>query len=165
MVGACPAGSEYTAPLLLSALVGLRPQELRHGVTVAVKRGYIAVRIEGAKVTAKNGQPVRSMVFRIDNVIAQTLASIVSKQGAGGLLKVSINDPRTYCDFVRSLSRRVFPDAGYIVTPYSFRHSFALDQKAQHVGGEALAKALGHASGRSQKAYGSTGQGVPRQHL
>lgn len=159
LVEACPVTSKYAAPLLLSALVALRPSELRHGAIVGAKHDHIAVKIEGAKVTAKTGQPARGLAFPIDNAIARMLASVVAERGKGGLLLVSITDPRAFCDFVRSLSRQVFPKAGYIVTPYSFRHAFASDQKAQQAGGEVLAKALGHVSGRSQRAYGSAGQG------
>jgi integrase len=166
MVAACPATSVYAAPLLLSALVGLRPRELENGVIVGVKDGHIAIRIEGAKVTPKNGQPVRGMTFPIDNVIARMLANMVAKRGEGGKLMVLISATkesrsaaREYCDFVRSLSRRVFSKAGYTVTPYSFRHAFGADLKAQKVGTVNLAKALGHVSGRSQRAYGSASQG------
>jgi integrase len=159
IANACPAHSEYAEPLFLSALIGLRPSELVHGVIVGVKLDHIAVRIKGAKVTAKTGQPLRGIAFPIDNVIAQMLARMVAERGKHGLLRVSINDPRKFCDFVRSLSRQLFPPTEYIVTPYSFRHGFASDQKAQRAGGELLAKALGHVSGRSQRAYGSTGQG------
>jgi hypothetical protein len=159
ITNACPAQSEFAAPLLLSALVGLRPVELKHGVIVAVKRDHIVVRIRGAKVTAKNGQPDRGIAFPVDNVIAQRLARMVTERGKHGLFRVSIADPRKFCDFVRSLSRQLFPAAAYVVTPYSFRHGFAADQKAQRAGGEVLAKALGHVSARSQRAYGSVGQG------
>ena len=159
MAEACPAGSEYAAPLLLSALVGLRPAELWHGVTVGVEHGHIAVSIQGAKVTATTGQPVRGMAFPIDNLIAQMFSRWVVERSKGESVTVSITDPRKFCDFVRSLSRHVFPEADYIVTPYSFRHAFASDQKAQQAGGEVLAKALGHVSGRSQRGYGSAGQG------
>jgi integrase len=159
IANACPATSEYAAPLLLSALVGLRPIELQHGVIVAVKHDHIVVRINGAKVTANTGQPARGIAFPVDNVIAQRLARMVTERGKHGLLRVSINVPRKFCDFVRSLSRQLFPPTEYVVTPYTFRHGFASDQKAQRAGGEVLAKALGHVSARSQKAYGSAGQG------
>jgi integrase len=173
IVAACPATSEYAAPLLLSALVGLRPRELCKGVIVGVTHGHLAIRIEGAKVTSKTGQPKRGMALPVDNVIAHMLADMVAKRGEGGKLRVSIHATkksnsaaeeaiiasREYCDFVRSLSRRVFPGPNYIVTPYSFRHAFGSDQKALKIGTMNLAKALGHVSGRSQRAYGSAGQG------
>ncbi|MDE8347127.1 MAG: site-specific integrase [Acidocella sp.] len=160
MAQACPTTSRYAAALYLSALVGLRPQELKYGAIVGVVDGHIAVWIEGAKVTTKNGQPARSIAFLIDNVIARMLANIVvAKKTERGKLKVSIKDPRKFCDVVRSLSRTVFPEVDYIVTPYSFRHGFAADQKARKVDPADLAKALGHVSARSQRAYGSTGQG------
>jgi integrase len=160
MVEACPPGSEYAGSLLLSALFGLRPAELRRGAVVVLVDGrYLGVKIAGAKVTATTGQPWRKLVVPADNPVAKRLAGMVESQGEAGRLVVSIVDPRKYCDFVRALSRRTFPKAGYVASPYSFRHAFAADQKAQGLPVEDLAQALGHVSGRSQRSYGSAGQG------
>jgi hypothetical protein len=90
----------------------------------------------------------------------------VEAHGRNGSLKVAISDPRAFCDYVRRLSRRLFPKVRYVASPYSIRHGFAADQKAQKVSAEALAQMMGHVSDRSQRSYGVAQQGrQPLSHV
>lgn len=103
--------------------------------------------------------------MKIDNSVAKCLGAAVAEQGTGSLI-ISTENPRGFCDFVRALSRHVFPAARYVVSPYSFRHAFAADQKAVAHPVETIAAMLGHVSGRSQRTYGHANQGRhPLSHI
>ena len=105
--------------------------------------GHLSVTIQGAKVTPNLGQPERRIWLKIDNPIAWRLHAAIGAHGRNGSIKVAISDPRAFCDYVRRLSHRLFPKARYVASPYSFRHGFAADQKAQKVSTEALAQMMG----------------------
>jgi integrase len=167
LIQACPEGAEYHDALLVLALTGLRPAELQKGALVSITaQGHLVITINGAKVTATAGQPARRIWLRVDNPVAWELREIVEATGDRHRLTVSISDPRAFCDYVRRLSRQLFPVARYVASPYSFRHAFAADQKAQKVSTEALAQMMGHVSERSQQSYGVARQGrQPLSHV
>lgn len=162
MLRACTESSRYFAAMLVLTLTGLRPAELAKGVRVAMAGATeIMISIRGAKVTAIAGQPIRHLWFAIDNPITRRLAQMVEASGGDTGLIVSIASAGALTGFVRRLSRRVFSRHRYIVSPYSFRHAFASDRKAEGVSLEDLAAMLGHATDRSQRGYGSANQGRP----
>jgi hypothetical protein len=159
MADRCPQEEHYAA-LLVTAIAGVRPAEMKLGVSVQLtESGILVVTIHGAKVTLKTGQPIRVLKFRPECKLTVALANVVAAQGRGGCLAVTIADPRKFCDFVRALSRRVFSNSFYTVSPYSFRHAFAADQKARGVPPEMLAQMMGHVATRAQRGYGVAAQG------
>ena len=159
-IDACQAGAKYHEALLVLSLTGLRPAELKKGVSVSFTgQARLTITIRGAKVTATTGQPERRLWLKIDNPIAWTLFDAVEAHGLDRDLVVSIGDTRKFSDYVRGMSRRLFPKAGYVVSPYSFRHAFAAGQKAQHVPPSMLAQMMGHLAQDSQRAYGVARQG------
>ncbi|WP_284258616.1 site-specific integrase [Acidocella aquatica] len=160
IVEAAPVGSEYYTPLLVMALTGVRPAELKKGVSVTITaQGCLLITIKGAKVSTTTGQPERRLWVRVDNPTAWQLFAAVTASDPEQGLRVSIQDPRTFCDHIRSLSRKLYPKIRYVASPYSFRHAFASDQKAMHVPDEMLAKMMGHVSARSKQGYGVARQG------
>ncbi|OYY04550.1 MAG: hypothetical protein B7Y73_03950, partial [Acidocella sp. 35-58-6] len=121
-------------------------------------RQSLIIRIHGAKVTDTTGQELRILEIGITNPIARDLAVSVHDNGRDGQMLVNIDNPRKFCDRLRTISRRVFPEIKYIVTPYSLRHSVSADLKAQGLPVETRARFLGHQSGRLQRAYGRARQ-------
>jgi len=158
IVSAAPPDHEYHNAMLISAITGLRPAELLKGVIVDAMDESVRITIRGAKITKSSGQPLRQLWLTNNSSMVRQLLSQMASTGSGRLI-VSIDDPRNYCDYIRSLSRRLFPDVKYTVTPYSFRHQFSADHKAQGVAVATLARMLGHVSGKSQQRYGATRQG------
>ncbi len=158
MLSACPSGHEYHNAMLLSALSGLRPAELKKGVVVHATVDGVKISIEGAKVTEIAGQPKRQLWFQADNRLVRGLLDQITASGKDRLI-VSIQDKRKYCDYIRRLSKCHFPNIKYVASPYSFRHQFAADQKADGVSAERIAQMLGHVSERSQQRYGVARQG------
>jgi len=158
LLKACPASSKYFLALLVLMLTGLRPAELQHGVRVTMQGAEIAVIIRGAKVTMIAGQPERTLWFGLDNPLTAYLAKRV-QASAGAGFAVSIKSPGALCNFVRRLSRRVFWRRKYVISPYSYRHAFASDRKAEKVPPENIGAMLGHAVDRSQRGYGCSSQG------
>lgn len=154
----CSAKSIYADPIIVLILTGARPRELEMGVTVHVTTTGIRIDIRGAKLTATSGQPLRKLSFKNDNWMVQRLRTKAIAAGSAGV-QISIKSARALCTFVRHLSRHLFPTSKYIVSPYSFRHAFASDRKAEGVSVEELAEMLGHTSARSQRAYGVALQG------
>ena len=131
------------------------------------KRGRLLLTVQGAKVTPISGQPERRLLLQVDNLLAAALREAVKASGSehGGLM-VQITSPKALCAYVRRLSKRLFPKAGYVASPYSFRHSFAADQKAEKVAEEDLARMLGHVSDGSPRRYGVARQGrQPLSHV
>ena len=155
---ACPESSVYYCALLVLALTGARPAELALGVRVDADGDGVKVTIKGAKVTETSGQPSRELWFSADSWMVRSLLARAVASGTNGLT-ITINDPRAFSDYVRGLSARLFRGVKYVVSPYSFRHAFAADRKAEQVPIDLLAWMLGHLSGRSQRAYGATRQG------
>ncbi len=157
MVEQCPANSAYRDALIISALTGCRPSELAKGVVIEATTEKLWITIQGAKVTPTSGQPVRQLEFSAAVPFAQVLQTITSAQ-AGGMVTM-IDCPKAFSDFVRALSRQVFPESKYVVSPYSFRHAFAADRKAEKLPKDQIAAMMGHLSMQSQKAYGIASQG------
>lgn len=155
LVSAFADDPEYREAVMVTALTGCRPAELQKGVQVRLTpRGTLLFGIMGAKVTEYSGQKLRMLEIRINNDVARDLAQAVIDKGIDGRLLVRIDDPRKFCDAVRTASRRVFPGLRYVVSPYTFRHAVSADLKKQGFSVETIARWLGHQSGISQRGYG-----------
>jgi integrase len=149
---------EYSDAMMVLALTGLRPAELVLGVHVQASKSGIKITVQGVKVSKTNGQPIRQLWFSAEHWMVMRLLARISLSGQNRII-VRIQDARVFCDHLRVLSHRLFPDVGYVITPYSYRHAFASDRKAERVSKEALGSMLGHASERSQRSYGIARQG------
>jgi integrase len=139
---------------------GARPDEIERGVEVKwVEKNdansgarYLMVTIQGAKLTETSGQETRGIVIDPSSAAGQILAahvgdydSIIVERGAKRLNK----------DF-----EAIRDKTGFKTSPYSLRHQFSANLKAEFGPDRAdeVAKAMGHATSRSQGRYGS-----PRQ--
>jgi integrase len=146
----------YADAVRVLYLTGCRPCEIANGVEVRLTTaGRLRLTIWGGKVTDLTGQPFRIIEVAIDNAPARTFAS----RATVGSLLVSVEDPRKLSDKVRNMSRRLFNDMKYVISPYTFRHATGAALKAQGASAEECAKALGHVSGESPRHYGTARQG------
>lgn len=139
---------------------GARPDEVERGVEVKwverkdtdAEEFYLMVTIKGAKLTETSGQEMRQIVIDPSSAAGRALedqmgedTSIIVKRGAKRLNK----------DF-----EKIREKTGFKTSPYSLRHQFSANLKAEFGPDRAdeVAKAMGHATSRSQGRYGS-----PRQ--
>jgi hypothetical protein len=161
------AGSDYHVALMVLTLTGLRPAELVHGVRVELTTaGHLAFTIYGAKVTTIAGQPIRQLWMYVADPVTRRLARHLQAAAGENGIVVSVPDARQFCDDVRGLSSRLFKRCKYVASPYSFRHKFCADMKAQNVSPEELAMMMGHVTETSQRGYGARNQGrLPFIHI
>lgn len=149
---------ETASPARKSSLAalwaGVRPAELENGVHVEMSKGQVALTVFGAKVGPHSGQEVRRLFFSVETPLGRALAE---HAGPGGRRQVITRKAtRLNKDFQK------LRNAGLVkkgISPYSLRHAFCADLKAEGTDPEDIARAMGHASARSQGHYGSVKQG------
>jgi integrase len=139
---------------------GARPDEVERGVEVKwvkkldtdAEERYLMVTIKGAKITETSGQEERAIVIDPSSGAGQILASHMSEYDR---IIVERGAKRLNKDF-----EGIREKTGFQTSPYSLRHQFSANLKAEFGPDRAdeVAKAMGHATSRSQGRYGS-----PRQ--
>lgn len=138
----------------ICALTGARPSEIARGVTVKISgtqdRPTLTIQIRGSKLTARSGQPERTLRIRIDRPEAAHLFAQCQLLGA---LNVTTH-PANLTAAVIKAGKKAFPNLRMTVSPYVFRHSVSSELKAAGVSEEHIAQALGHQATKSQQAYG-----------
>jgi hypothetical protein len=142
------------------AVTGLRPIELEKAVTVGDLGPEVCFSIAGAKMGVwdhgqNGGQASRQLTFSKGHpALGENISSSVVVQVSRRRLEY----------VVRSLSLQLWPGrTGHrAISPYSFRHAFAAELKAQGFTETEIALALGHQSTSSQAHYGSRAQGAAR---
>ena len=139
---------------LVLGVTGCRPSELDKGVSLSIDQdGHLVARIGGSKVSDNTGggQQWRELTLPAEGDHARKLSSWVRKQGG----KVTVSG---CTEAYRKRLARAGERAGWRgISPYSFRHQFASDEKAESNDDE-LSAALGHASARSRQHYGHARQ-------
>lgn len=148
---------KYYLAVLVTAVTGCRPQELTAGIVVTMNDGILTADIQGAKVSAHNGQPWRKFCWELprDGLVGR-LAEAALK--AGGRLRVSIESPKNFSTAVRDAGRREWPRRQKTVTPYCLRHVFSADIKAAGLPRQEVAAALGQAVDTTCQNYGTAQQ-------
>jgi integrase len=155
-------------PLLIASICGCRPIELAAGINISTTNddgeSKISIAIFGSKLTAKNGQPVRTLVFQSKNApfLLSILANIVSENG--GHVYVQIQNPKLFSSTITKYSKFLWPKHKHDVTAYCLRHAASSDWKS-NLSSEELAIALGHASTRTQKSYGQRQQAKTKGNM
>lgn len=140
---------------------GARPAEVELGIQLektATESGEaVIVRIHGAKLTEKSGQEVREIVVSDQSDLGRVLMSHAGPKGRPCIVKRPA--ARLNKDFSKLRAARKIPKR---ISPYSLRHAFCADLKGDRMDPSDIAKAMGHASARSQGHYGSVRQGRGR---
>ncbi|MCH8491301.1 MAG: site-specific integrase, partial [Oceanicaulis sp.] len=145
-------------PAIAALWAGARPAEVEKGVElerIFTSTGLASViRIKGAKLTDHSGQEVRELVVQRGTQLGEAL--FLQAGDPGSPRHVTRRAARLNKDFAWLRSERKIPSK---ISPYSLRHAFCADLKADGTDPETIAKAMGHRSARSQNNYGSVRQG------
>jgi integrase len=150
--------------MLISALTGCRPAELEKGVRVHLKKpedlkGFIVeFDIHGAKLSDQKGQETRRITYNPDDknkLLSDFLGSIDLFEHAS--FEVSIKSAGNFSKEVTRISNLIWPAHKEIISAYCFRHQFSSDLKKHYCGND-VSMALGHASSKTRKIYGSASQ-------
>lgn len=154
-----PPDSKYRNAIAVLQLAGARPSELAQGVEVLAVAGGLRITIHGTK-RGEDGQHGReTRVIKVDD--ESPAATWLWRKSAEqeGALSVRIASPRRLADEVTRLGRRLWPRKKDTVSPYSYRHAFAADVKAQFPDDwDTIAAALGHSVPETQRLYGRAQQ-------
>lgn len=151
----CVTSSHKDATAVI-ALTGARPSEVARGVTVAVEETgngqRLLISIQGTKLTATTGQPLRVMRIRIDCLEARHL--LMRIQACASTSMTVTTNPVNLCAAIIRAGRRAFPNLKGSVSPYVLRHAMASSLKHAGVGPVQLAQVLGHQATETQQYYG-----------
>jgi len=153
-------GAQWLTPLCIVAACGCRPVELEKGVVVrkGEKPGTLEFVIRGAKVNdrQRRGIPVRRVTVRTrrPDGTDQPWAAHLRELTRTEPVRFRLASPTSFSNKVREASLSLWPRRKAQASPYSFRHALAADMKTAGVEPVSVAKVLGHASTRSQEAYG-----------
>lgn len=155
-----PSASKYRPAIAVLQLAGARPSELERGVEVFAEHdGSLRVEIHGTKrgVDGHHGRETRVITIANETPAAMWLWKICRERD--GDIAVQIASPRRLADEVTRLGRRLWPRKKDTVSPYSYRHAFAADVKAQFPDDwDTIAAALGHSVPETQRLYGRAQQ-------
>ena len=163
------AKGKYADAILVAALTGCRPEELRRGVLIRrvdnprSGMGEIRFEIDGAKVKAHQGQPHRLIAYGAHDPHPLLEALRIRLAGPQELL-VCIDSPVNFTVEVRRLARSLWPKHKHTVTAYCLRHQWAADLK-RHAATDSVSQGLGHASAKTRRHYGQANQASSRHAL
>ena len=163
------AKGKYADAILVAALTGCRPEELRQGVHIRRVNnprsgmGEIRFEIDGAKVKAHQGQPHRLIAYGAHDPHPLLEALRIRLAGRRELL-VCIDSPVNFTVEVRRLARSLWPKHKHAITAYCLRHQWAADLK-RHAAADSVSQGLGHASAKTRRHYGQANQASSRHAL
>lgn len=148
----------YRLAVLTQAVTGCRPDELARGIKLQIVGGELVAEIEGAKVTAKSGQPWRRLAWSVDS--DPPLVRMLVNEVLAGATVAKIEDAKTYSGAVRAAGAREWPKRKASLAPYCFRHQMASDMKASGMEDAEISAALGHCADVARSYYGQWQQGT-----
>jgi integrase len=165
------AKGKYADAILVAALTGCRPEELRQGVHIRrvdnprSGMGEIRFEIDGAKVKAHQGQPHRLIAYGAHDPHPLLEALRIRLAGRRELL-VCIDSPVNFTVEVRRLAHSLWPKHKHkhAITAYCLRHQWAADLK-RHAAADSVSQGLGHASAKTRRHYGQANQASSRHAL
>ena len=163
------AKGKYADAILVAALTGCRPEELRRGVLIRrvdnprSGMGEIRFEIDGAKVKAHQGQPHRLIAYGAHDPHPLLEALRIRLAGRRELL-VCIDSPVNFTVEVRRLAHSLWPKHKHAITAYCLRHQWAADLK-RHAAADSVSQGLGHASAKTRRHYGQANQASSRHAL
>lgn len=156
--------SHYYQALLITSITGCRPSEIANGVKLWISfnsemnENCIHIQIKGTKVKQNQGQESRTLIFKTShkNSILQNLIYVVSnKENSCDLVR--IQSANNFTQEIRRMCKLLWPKHKHPITAYSLRHQAASDFKKFLSSGD-VSRALGHASSKTKKTYGSASQ-------
>ena len=167
------ANPEWKLSILVLAVTGCRPEELRRGIHFKIINNQLVCKINSAKVKdakittrAKNdegklikkivnyhaGQEMRELYFDLGKYpIVDMLAKAI---GISDTATVTIEKKTSLTSAVRAIAQKIWPSRKKAITPYCFRHALASDMKSSGMLDEDISTALGHAVSDTKSFYG-----------
>lgn len=164
---------KYSLPLLVCALTGARPHELVHGIEIKTEfcdeigQNRIRFYLRGAKVSAKQGQPIRVISYAVsdENPLIQSLLKQLNKKTESEIMSsIKIESAVNFTIEVRRLAKDLWPKHRHPITAYCFRHQWASDIKALG-DGDAVSRGLGHITTKTRRQYGTNKQASSGEQL
>ena len=163
------ANGKYADAILVAALTGCRPEELRRGVLICrvdnprSGMGEIRFEIDGAKVKTYQGQPHRLISYGSTDSHPLLLA-LITRLAEQRELLVRIDNPANFTVEVRRLARSLWPKHKQAITAYCLRHQWSADMK--RLGdADSVSQGLGHVSAKTRRNYGQANQASSRHAL
>jgi integrase len=163
---------KWKLQILVLAVTGCRPEELRKGVSFAFVGNLLICKIIGAKVkkgkilvkkTQGNGtsamvlveyqagQESRELHFELNkNPLVDKLAIML--KGKNTIVKTANKSSLTSA--ISRVGKKLWPQRKHAITAYCFRHQLASDLKASGVEDDDISIALGHAVNTTKSRYG-----------
>jgi integrase len=158
------AASKYRMALLAMCLSACRPAELVKGVKIShsenskINKSIIDFTIIGSKLSDTKGQPFRKISYDC-NTSNELLRILIEATNLTEIksITISIDSAVNFTTEIKRVSKILWPNHPENITSYSIRHQIASNFK-RHLSGDDVSKALGHASLKTKKTYGSSGQ-------
>ncbi len=156
--------SKYRRALLVMCLTGCRPVELVKGVTISLSEdsennnSLVEFEINGAKLSDTKGQPIRKLSYTYEpsNKLLGALIDATNLIDAKQIT-IFIESAVNFTTEIKRIGATLWPLHKESVTSYSIRHQIASNFK-KYLNGDDVSKALGHASPKTKKSYGSASQ-------
>lgn len=141
----------WRLPILVLAICGCRPAEIKKGIELSVVMDLLICRIKGAKVTESSGQPERTLKFTLGNSnLVDSLAAAV----VDGTSEVKIDNPASLTSTIRAIGKKLWPNRKHAITAYCFRHAASSDMKNSELPNDDISAALGHKVSHTKTYYG-----------
>lgn len=165
------ANPEWKLSILVLAVTGCRPEELKRGIhfkiinnqlvctinSAKVKDGKIAARVKDDAgnlikkiVNYHAGQETRELHFDLGQY---PLVDMLAKAIGSGAT-VTIENKSSLTSTVRAVAKKLWPARKKSITSYCFRHVLASDMKSSGMLDDDISTALGHAASATKSFYG-----------
>jgi len=163
---------KYGEAVAVGILIPVRPEEVANRIRVQLDAsGSLLFEVKGSKLRDMGsgvashvqgiGQPMRwltlSAVDPARQEVFDWLRWRVAAQGGTMTIGKGLSSGGL-CSAFRAMSRRLFPRHRSPPSFYALRHAACSELKASGIDTVAIAGGMGHASERSQKAYGTRSQ-------
>ncbi len=139
--------------------------------TAKVKDGKIVIKDQTNQQNTKlvdyqAGQESRTLIFdaqqnnyflkKLLEILKNTYDQRPSKPKVGKTFRINLNiaNPKTLASKISRLGKKLFPGLNENISPYCFRHQFAVDLKSQGVSGDDISMMLGHGVDVTKEKYG-----------
>ena len=144
------AGTKYVDAQRVLELIGCRPEELEHGVTVTQSGPQtVTFKVHGAKVTQSAGQPWRQISMPISLLADDWISRLRDQESF--IVKIDSKDGLRRS--LQRISNRAL-DGVPFATAYVYRHAFATMLRDSGHTMEEIGAFMGHSVAETQRLYG-----------
>jgi integrase len=161
---------DYKGALAILQLTGARPSEIERGVSVTgdASSDFLEITILGSKQgkAKKNGQATRTVMVDMRTPVnpGSPKDYLLSQVAYEGHLFIQANAKRLN-DYVRRLSKKIWPRKKNHIAPCSYRHQISADLKGEGTPPPKISMVMGHRSTQSKKKYAGKRQARGNTHI